>query len=394
MAAQFFNSRELMRLALFQDRINGAGRMHAHDPEPVAAYAIHGESLYTICRASRPDRLEYWGALRSNHTRPSLHAWQAPMAVQVGDIVVERTRVLFDEETGRYAGIGSDVAVSADGPHGEDPESIRRAGLKLIVGRFGAVPDQDWIVARHGAVRLETRSHAFLPYGWDEAYGRTLDRMTAGGRPQEARLSLLQHEINTTLTGACSWFVEPNGRDLHKVLWDEDTPPDYLGATVVEHSRIETADGSDPPRRAGTPYVRTISSTWIADDPWVRQDDDKGLLEQSQGIIQKQRLLDGEGELPAERGSFGVARPDAPVVFHTTGEQSHPALDLDNAIVETMERDIADQQKTRGTIRPNVSQPAQDARTRFRAQVEQRAKQKLAARKEPKAGVQQPAKTR
>ncbi|MFT9278556.1 MAG: hypothetical protein ABF532_09105 [Bifidobacterium sp.] len=402
MASQF-DYQELVRLALFQDRINGAGYRYKYDPEPVSAYAVQGANLYTIYRvgSADPESLESWRSLTFSHTMPPPSTTQRPAPVHLGDIVVERTTVEFDER-GDYTGFRSDVAVSTNGPHSKDPESIQQAGQELVRSGFAANPEQFETVTQHGAIRLETADGAHLPYGWAEAQDRMLERMMSE-RPEEARLSLLQQDINiNTPQGAVAWFLEPNGRDLHKVVWEMNDRHDRFDGSVLQHMRVETADGSDPYLRAGTPYVKEIASSGYEpiDDPWSLSDD-TAILRFSRQFVQDQMRLDGGGTLPEDM-RCGVAWPsDAPAVLYTTGEHSHPALDLNeganmqHAMVETMEQDIAaERQQTRGPIKPHTPQTTQDAKTRFRAQIEQRTKQKLATQGKPKMPIHKPTHTR
>lgn len=359
MASQF-DSQQLRRLAIFQDRINGANP-NDHAPEPVTAYAIDGENLYTISRASSWREVSEVGS------------------VNPGDIIVERTTIEFDETTGAFPEIRHELAVTTDGPHDEEPESIQTDGQALIHGWFDADPErfgQTGIVAQPGNARLEIADGLRLPYGWTEAYERTLERMMRE-KPEETRLSMLQQEINGE-PGATAWFLESNGYDLHKIVWENDEQGRFIGYHL-EHAQIEEPnsmpDEADPDRRVELPGIEQIAhSDYVPVDPVNLSDAE--ILGRSRQIVegyQAQRVKDGGPSAAGMRHDIaqsGIATTDRPAALETTGEYSHTALDLNNpmdmqpAMLETLEQDIARQQKTLATIGQDAPQPEPAAPTR------------------------------
>ncbi|MCI1712668.1 hypothetical protein [Bifidobacterium tibiigranuli] len=356
-----FNSQQLRRLAIFQDRINGTNP-NDHAPEPVTAYAIDGENLYMIYRASRWSRVPEVGSMNP------------------GDILAERTTVKFDEATGAFPDVQYELAITTDGPHSEEPERIQTDGQALIRSWFNAEPErfeQLGIGEQPGNTRLEIEDGARLPpYGWTEAYERTLERMMRE-RPEEIRLSMLQREINSE-PGATAWFLESNGYDLHKIVWENDNQGRFMGYHL-EHAQFEEpnsmSDEADPDRRVELPSIEQIAhSDYVPVDPVSLSDAE--ILERSRQVVegyQTQRVRDGGPAAAGMRHDIaqsGIATTDRPAVLQTTGENSHPVFDLDSpvamqdAMVETMEQDIAQQQETLATIGQDAPQLAPDAPAR------------------------------
>ncbi|MFT9278557.1 MAG: hypothetical protein ABF532_09110 [Bifidobacterium sp.] len=359
MASQF-NSQQLRRLAIFQDRINGANP-DDHAPEPVTAYAVDGENLYMIYRASRWSRVPEVGSMNP------------------GDILAERTTVKFDEATGAFPDVQYELAITTDGPHSEEPNSIQTDGQALIRSWFDANPEkfeQSVVGEQPGNTRLEIEDGVHLPYGWTEAYERTLERMMRE-RPEEIRLSMLQREINSE-PGATAWFLESNGYDLHKIVWENDEQGRFIGYHL-EHAQFEEpnsmSDEADPERRVELPSIEQIAhSDYVPVD--LADLSDMEILERSRQIVegyQTQRVRDGGPAAAGMRHDIaqsGIATTDRPAALQTTGDNSHPVFDLDSPVAmqdamgETMEQDIAKQQETLATIGQDAPQLAPDAPAR------------------------------
>ncbi|MEK0225157.1 hypothetical protein WM016_02115 [Bifidobacterium mongoliense] len=354
-----FNSQQLRRLAIFQDRINGANP-NDHAPEPVTAYAIDDENLYTISRAGGWREIPEVGS------------------VNPGDIIAERTTITFAETTGVFPEIRHELAVTTDGPHGEEPESIQTDGQALIHRWFNVDPERfehAGIVVQPGNARLEIADGLRLPYGWTEAYERTLERMMRE-RPEETRLSMLQREINGE-PGSTAWFLESNGYDLHKIVWENDEQGRFAGYHL-EHVQFEEPNGvsdeADQDRRTALPSIEQIAhSDYVPVDPMNLSEAD--MLGRSRRIVegyQAQRVKDGGPSAAGMRHDIaqsGIATAGRPATLRTTGEYGHPVSDLNDpmnmqpAMIETLEQDIARQRGTLAPIGQDAAQPKPAAPT-------------------------------
>ena len=117
-----------------------------------------------------------------------------------------------------------------------------------------------------------------------------------------------------------------------------------------------------------------MRSDYVPVDPVSLSDAE--ILERSRQVVegyQTQRVRDGGPAAAGMRHDIaqsGIATTDRPAALQTTGEYSHPALDLNNpmdmqpAMIETLEQDIARQQKTLATIGQDAPQPEPAAPTR------------------------------